>query len=166
MAHFPYNSPEYDQIYKEAHDNWLSITGSEGDYARIVERNIRDFCKAIANTPWGLSRWGCEGHPEKVRKTLGNSNEAEGYIMIIPLDRYCALELIECLNLVFNDVVEAYGWNAAPEIEAGSCMWGEDNDTYPCVTFRTPKFPNRTARNSWWKLATNSFIKHSKDACQ
>lgn len=162
MKHIPYNSKEYDEIYRSAHENWLAITGTKGDYARVVERNVRDFCKAIANTPWGLSRWSCEGHPEVVRKTLGNYDEASGYIMIVPRDRDGALYLIEVLNQVFHDIVTEWGWNAAPEIEADCCAWGDEGDTYPCVTFRSPRFSIRTQRNMWWKLATKSFIKHSQ----
>lgn len=162
MKHIQFDTPDYDKIFRDAWDVWMDISGSQGNFTAHVEKNIRDLCRSISTTPWGVTRWSCEGHPELVSTVKANYKDAEGYIRVVPRNREGAMRLIETFGQVCTDLAEEFGWDSTPEVNT-NCATLAGDITYIVVDFRSPEFINRRQRNIWWKFATQSFIKHTKE---
>lgn len=162
MQYCAYGTPEFNKIYESAALFWKALFGKKEDFKDVVERNVRKICDQVAQTKLGVTRWSCEGHPDLVLPDRSNYSEAEGYIFIIAKDRESSSKLIEILHHVHADICEEWGWNFAPEIEAG-CATISDDATYPVIIMRSPACATKTMRNAWWRRATESFKHHSKE---
>lgn len=156
-----YGTDGFNKIFNDASQLWDVLKEDKVLFKENIERNIRKICDQVAQTKLGITRWGCEGHPELIHKDGSNYDEGEGYIFIIAKDRDSSSKLLEILHYAYTDMAEEWGWDFTPLIEADVATIDSDN-TYPVIIVRTPVLLTKTIRNTWWRSMTTSFKHHAK----